>query len=159
MHCAQRGIVSHENKKTRRTRQDSTAPPKDEHTTTYLEEAGHGLISTADLDLEEGRLRAIAALGRALNLALLRVVPRARPAKDVLSLPPGEDAARVQRLGDGIFVGAGSTLETVHSIVHGGHGEDVCAVGADWTMIMEGQIELLCLEGSLGRRGGGVRGW
>lgn len=99
---------------------------------TCLEEAGHGLVGTADLDLEEGGLLAVAALGRALGLALLRVVPSSRPTEDILPLLAVEDAARVERLGDGVLVGAGPALEAVEPVVHGRHGQDVCAVGADW---------------------------
>lgn len=77
---------------------------------TYLEEAGHGLIRTADLDLEEGRLPAVAPVGRTLDLGLLRIVPRAGPAKDILSLLALEDAARVEGLVDCVLVGAGAAF-------------------------------------------------
>jgi hypothetical protein len=51
-----------------------------------LEEAGHRLISTANLDLEEGSFLAIASIGRALSRTLLRIVPGAGTAKDIFSL-------------------------------------------------------------------------
>lgn len=99
---------------------------------TYLEETRHGLISTANLHLEKGSFFAIAAFGRTLHLALLRVIPCARSAKDIFSLLAVEDTTRVEGLGDGVFVGAGAALEAVEAVVHGGHGEDVGAVGTDW---------------------------
>src|SRR5690242_5079971 len=78
-----------------------------------LEETRHGLVGAADLDLEKGRLVAVAAVGRALDAALLRIVPGARPAKDVVLLlalksPAGEDG-----VGDGVLERAGSALEAV----------------------------------------------
>ena len=99
---------------------------------TYLEEAGHGLVGTADLHLEEGGLVAVAALGGALGLALLRVVPGARPAEDVLLLLAVEVAAREERLvADGVLVGAGAALEPVAARVRGRDGQDVGALRAD----------------------------
>lgn len=96
-----------------------------------LVETRHGLVGTADLHLEEGSLVAVAAFGRALHAALLRVVPGAGPAKDVLLLNPLVDAAREDGLGDLVLEGAGAALEAVGSRVGQGHGEDVGAMGAD----------------------------
>lgn len=97
-----------------------------------LEEARHRLIRTPDLHLEKRRLLAIAAFVRALRLGLLRVVPGARPAKDVLALLALKDAPRKDRVGDGVFVGACAALEAVCAVERQGDGQDVCAVRADW---------------------------
>lgn len=97
-----------------------------------LVETRHGLIGTADLHLEEGSLVAIAAPGRALHSALLRVVPGARTAEDVLPLDALVQAAREDGLGDLVLEGAGAALEAVGPRVGQGHGEDVGAMGADW---------------------------
>lgn len=99
--------------------------------TTYLVETRHGLVGTADLDLEEGRLLAVTPLARALRLALLRVVPGSRAAEDVLPLLAVEHPAAVQRLVDGVLVGAGAAFQAVEAVLHGGDGQDVGAVGAD----------------------------
>lgn len=95
---------------------------------TYLEERGHGLIGAADLDLEVGSLGAVTALGRALGLGLVGVVPRLWPAKDVVALLLGECAARVDGIGDGMLVGAGSALEAVLAVVHYRDGQEIGAV-------------------------------
>lgn len=96
-----------------------------------LVETRHRLVGAADLYLVKGGLVAVAAVGRALHLALLRVVPGARAAEDVVLLralkgPPGEDG-----LGDLVLEGAGAAFEAVVPRVCEGDGEDVCAVGAD----------------------------
>ncbi|KAF7548763.1 hypothetical protein G7046_g8560 [Stylonectria norvegica] len=96
-----------------------------------LIETRHRLISTANLNLEESRLIAIAAPSRALHLALLGVVPGARPAEDVLALdalvkPPREDGLR-----DVVLEGAGAALESVRPRVSQRDGEDVGAMRTD----------------------------
>ncbi|KND89861.1 hypothetical protein TOPH_05486 [Tolypocladium ophioglossoides CBS 100239] len=96
-----------------------------------LVEARHGLVGTADLDLEEGGLVAVAAVGRALHAALLRIVPGAGPAEDVLLLLALVDAPREDGLGDGVLEGAGAAFEAVGAHVGEGDGEDVGAVRAD----------------------------
>lgn len=100
--------------------------------TTYLQESRHRLIGAADLYLEEGSLSALAALGRALRLCLVRIVPGLGTSKDVVALLFGEGSARVEGLGDGEFVGTGSALEAVLAVVHDRDGQEVGAIGADW---------------------------
>lgn len=53
-----------------------------------------------------------------MNVALLRIVPRARSAKDLLALSALEQLALVEALGQQIDVRAGAALEPVLS--HGG---------------------------------------
>lgn len=96
-----------------------------------LIEARHGLVSTADLDLEEGGLVAVAALGGALHAALLRIVPRARPAEDVVLFRALKGAPREDGLRDGVLEGARATLEAVGALVRQGDGQDVGAVRTD----------------------------
>ena len=98
----------------------------------HLEEARHGLVGAADLDLEEGGLVAVAALARTLRLALLGVVPGARPAEDVLALLADELAAREDGHGDVLLVGAGAALEAVGPArLRGRDGQDVVALWTD----------------------------
>lgn len=95
----------------------------------------HGLVGTANLHLEEGRLVAVAALGRALHAALLRIVPGAGAAKDVLLFLALVDAPREDGLGDCVLKGTGAAFEAVGALRRQGDGEDVCAVRADcWTL-------------------------
>lgn len=101
-------------------------------TRTYLEEARHGLISTANLDLEECRLPAVTSLCGALDFALLGVVPCSRATKDILSLLALEIAAREQRLVNSVLVWTRAAFEAVETIFHGRDGQDIGAVGADW---------------------------
>lgn len=96
-----------------------------------LEEARHGLVGAADLDLEKGSLVAIAALGWALGAALLRIVPGARPAEDVLLLDALVGAAREDGRVNGVLEGARPALEAVGAFRRQRHGQDVGAVGAD----------------------------
>lgn len=103
----------------------------------YLEEARHGLISTTNLYLEEGRLRAVTVLSGALDFALLRIVPSSWATKDILPLLPLEIAAREQRFGNSVLVGTRAAFEAVETIVHGRDGQDVGAVGADWQLVDE----------------------
>ncbi|SPQ19109.1 d1704442-2290-4f81-b4e6-c9db1c72879a [Thermothielavioides terrestris] len=95
---------------------------------------GHRLISTADLHLEEGGLDAAAVGGRALHAALLRVVPGARPAEDVLLLAAREVLARVDGHVDRVLVRARAALEPVAAAtarVHAREDQQVGAVRAD----------------------------
>lgn len=101
-------------------------------TATYLEERSHRLISRPNLNLEEGRLLAVASILGALCARLVGVVPLARTAKDVLALLALKFAARIDWLGDGVLEGTGAALEAVADAGVGGDGQDVCAVGADW---------------------------
>lgn len=98
---------------------------------TYLQEGGHRLISTANLDLEERGLGAFTALGRALGLRLVGIVPRLRPAENIVALLFRKCAARVDGLGDGEFVGASSAFEAVLGVFHDRNGQEVGAVGAN----------------------------
>ena len=97
-------------------------------------ETRHRFVCTADLHLEEGRLVAIAAIVGALHATLLRIVPRARTAKDIFTLLALEFASRVYCVDNGVLVGTGSALETIGASVCEGYGEDVRAVGADCTV-------------------------
>ena len=97
----------------------------------HLEETRHGFVRAPDLDLEEGSLVPVAALGGALLLGLLRVVPGARSAEDVLALTPDVVAPRVDGAVYGVLVGAGAALEPVASRLDGRDGKDVGAVRAD----------------------------
>lgn len=96
-----------------------------------LVKARHGLISTANLDLEECCLVSLASLVRALNTTLLRIVPGARTAKDIFLLDTLIHTSRKDGLGDVMFERASSAFETVGSCICEGDGEDVCAMGAD----------------------------
>lgn len=100
-----------------------------------LIETGHGLVRTSNLDLEKRRLVAIAPIIGALHTALLRIVPGAGPAKDVLLLDALVDAAREDGLGDVVLKGACSAFEAVLTGWGEGDGEDVGAVRADWCMV------------------------
>lgn len=97
-----------------------------------LIEARHGLVGTADLDLVEGGLVAVALAVGALGAALLCVVPGAGPAEDVLALLALVDAPREYGLGDGVLEGTCAALEPVRALVGERHREDVGAVRADW---------------------------
>jgi hypothetical protein len=100
---------------------------------TYLEEGGHGLVGAPYLDLEEGGLVAIAVVSRALDPLLLRVVPRAGSADDVLALPPRELRLRVDGLIDVVDVRARSALEPISPDCRRlRDGQDVGAVRTDW---------------------------
>jgi hypothetical protein len=101
-----------------------------------LVETRHGLISTANLNLEESCLVAFTSLVGALNTTLLRIVPSARTAKDVLLLDTLIHSSRKDGLGDVMFERAGSAFETVGSCTCEGDGEDVCAMGADWSLLV-----------------------
>lgn len=94
-------------------------------------ETGHRLISTTNLHLVKGSLVAIAAVGRALDAALLCVVPGTRTTKDIFALWAGEFTARVDGIGDGVLVGACAAFEAVGAAVGQRDGEDVGAVRAD----------------------------
>ena len=99
---------------------------------THLEEAGHGLVGAADLDLVEGGLIAIAAGSGALHGGLVGVVPGARTTEDVLALLALEGAAREERRLDGALVWTGPALETVAPRVGGRrYRQDVAAVRTD----------------------------
>lgn len=96
-----------------------------------FEEARHGLIRRADLHLEKRRLVAKTSIGRTLHPALLRVVPGARPAEDVVLLRALVGAAAEDGIGDGVFKGAGAAFEAIGALVGVGDGEDVCTMRAD----------------------------
>lgn len=96
-----------------------------------LVETRHRLISTANLHLKEGGLVAIAALGGALHAALLRIVPGARSAKDVLLLDPLVHAPREDGFRDVMFKGTCAAFETVGARGRQRHGEDVGTMRAD----------------------------
>lgn len=98
-----------------------------------LVEARHGLVGAADLDLVKGGLEAVARLGRTLHAGLLRIVPGAGPAKDVLLFLALVDAPREDGLRDGVLKRACAALEAVGALIGAGDGEDVGAMGADWT--------------------------
>lgn len=98
-----------------------------------LVEACHRFIGTADLDLEERGLVAIASVIGALDLALLRIVPGAWTSKDIFPLDALVHSSREDGLGDVVLEGAGAALEAVGSCACEGDGEDVCAMGADWS--------------------------
>lgn len=98
---------------------------------THPVESSHGLISTADLDLEEGGLAAVAGTRGALDPGLLGIVPGLRPAEYVFPLLAGEILAREDGLGDGVLVGTCSALEPVVSCVHPGEDQEVGAIWAD----------------------------
>lgn len=85
----------------------------------------HRLISTANLHREESGLVAVAGRVAALHLLLLRVVPRARAAEDVLLLLAREVASAVDCLLDRVLVGAGPAFEAVAARLHRRDGEDV----------------------------------
>ncbi|PWI70105.1 Mediator of RNA polymerase II transcription subunit 31 [Purpureocillium lilacinum] len=93
-----------------------------------LVEARHGLVGTADLDLEEGGLVAVAAVVGALHAALLRIVPGARPAEDVLLLLALVDAPREDGLRDAVLEGARPALESVEARVGARAPVVVCVV-------------------------------
>lgn len=101
----------------------------------HYKRISHRLISTTNLDLEEGGLLAVAAVLGTLCARLVGIVPLARSAKDVLTLLALKVAARVDWLGDGVLKGAGSALEAIAHAGVGGDGEDVGAVGADWVLL------------------------
>lgn len=94
-------------------------------------ETGHRLISTANLHLVKGSLVAVAAISRALDTALLRIVPSTGAAKDVFTLLACEFATGEDGVGDGVFVGTCSAFEAVGAAVCEGDGEDVGAMRAD----------------------------
>jgi len=106
-----------------------------------LIETSHRLIRRANLNLEERRLLAIATLLGTLHRALLGIVPRPRPTKDVFPLRPDEGLALEVTLGQDVLVGAGETLEAVlrswTACVHAGgdgdlrDGQDIGAGGAE----------------------------
>lgn len=98
---------------------------------TYLQESGHRLVSTANLNLEEGSFGAVAGLGGTLGLGLVGIVPGLGSTKDIVALFLGEGSARVERVGDGEFVWAGSALEAILAVVHDRDGQEVGAVGAN----------------------------
>jgi hypothetical protein len=100
-----------------------------------LIEACHRLIRTANLHLEERRLVTIAALGRTLHSALLCVVPRAGTAKDIFTLLTLVDTPRVDGFGDCVFEGTGAAFEAVGAVEGEGDGEDVGAMGADYSIV------------------------
>lgn len=111
-----------------------------------LVETRHGLVGAANLDLEEGGLVAVAPLAGALHAALLRIVPGARAAKDVLSLLALKGAPREDGLGDCVLKGARAALEPVGALYGEGDGENVCAVRADWPRSVD-------VVGASGRQG------
>lgn len=96
----------------------------------------HGLISTTNLDLEECCLISLAPFVGTLNTTLLRIVPGARTAKDILLLDTLVHPSRKDGLGDVMFERASSAFETVGSCICEGDGEDVCAMGADWSLLV-----------------------
>src|SRR3569833_250597 len=130
-------------------------PSRATTTTTHLVEARHGLVGRADLHLVESCIFALALLGRAWDLCLMRVVPRARPAEDVLLLLLLELAPLVQGLLDDELVGARPAFEPVppRLRVHR-YGEDVCALRADWTGVVTQQRELGSVHTGAFRVGG-----
>lgn len=65
----------------------------------------------------------------------MRIIPRARPAKDVLLFLALKHAAREDGLGDGVLKRTGAALEAVGALVCEGHGEDVGALRADYITI------------------------
>lgn len=103
-----------------------------------LEETRHRLVGTPDLDLVEGGLVAVAFLDRALDTALLRIVPGARASEDVILLLALEFVAGIDGLANGVLPGAGATLQAVGALVRERDGEDVCAVGADFSSCVSG---------------------
>ena len=78
-----------------------------------LIKARHGLIRTSNLDLEESRLIAIASFVGTLHPTLLRIVPGAGTAEDVLLLDSLVDTAREDGFGDVVLEGACSAFETI----------------------------------------------
>lgn len=106
------------------------------------EETRHGLIGTADLDLVEGGLVAVAAVGRALDAALLRVVPGSGSTEDVLALLALVLAAREDGLGDVVLKWACSALEAVRAAVGQRHCQDVGAVRADCAELVVSRVEI-----------------
>lgn len=101
-----------------------------------LEKACHRLISTANLDLEEGSLFTITSISRALSRTLLRIVPGAGTTKDIFPLDTLVQSSRKDRLGNVVFERAGTALESVGPRACEGDGEDVCAMGADWRLAL-----------------------
>lgn len=97
-----------------------------------LVEARHGFVGAADLDLVKGSLETVAGVGGTLHAGLLRIVPGAWTAKDVLLFLSLVDAPREDGLCDGVLKRAGAALEAVRALVGPRDGEDVGAVGADW---------------------------
>jgi hypothetical protein len=96
-----------------------------------LEKAGHRLISTANLDLEEGGFLAIASISRALSRTLLRIVPGAGTTKDIFSLDTFVQSSRKDRLGNMVFEGTCAALESIGPRAGEGDSENVCAMGAE----------------------------
>lgn len=84
------------------------------------------------MNLEEGSLGAVAALGRALGLGLIGVVPGLGASEDIVALLLWESPARVEGVGDGELVGTGSAFEAVLAIVHDRNGQEIGAVRADY---------------------------
>jgi hypothetical protein len=68
-----------------------------------LEKACHGLISTANLDLEECSFIAITSIGRALSGTLLRIVPGTGSTEDIFSLDTLIQSSRKDGLGNVMF--------------------------------------------------------
>lgn len=97
----------------------------------YLVERRHRLISTANLNLEEGCLVSVACSAVTLDLALLCIVPCAWTTKHVFLLLAWEVLARIDGLVDGVLVRAGSALEPVATRVRSREDEQVGAEGAD----------------------------
>lgn len=100
--------------------------------TTNLVENRHGLIGTANLDLEIGGLVSVAVLVGALLCGLVGIFPGARAAEDILALLALELLPREERLvrGDRANVRTRAALEPVAAAVAARDGQDV---GAVWT--------------------------
>lgn len=119
----------------------SPQPPHSPIASTYLIKPRHRLIRTPNLHLKERRLITIASLLRTLHLRLIRIIPRARPSKNIFPLLSHIVLALVEALLEEVLVGAGLALHAVVGfggavVVVGdegaGYGEDVAAGGADW---------------------------
>lgn len=117
-----------------------------------LVEARHGLVGASNLDLVKRGLEAVAIVGRALHASLLRIVPRAGPAEDVLLFLALVVAPREDRLGDGVLKRAGAALEAIVALVGAGDGE---YVGAMWADCGDVRLGACRTGGGFRARGGG----
>lgn len=107
-----------------------------------LVEARHGLVGASNLDLVKCGLEAVAIFGRALNAGLLRIVPRAGPAKHVFLFLALVVAPREDGLSDGVLKRTGAAFEAIGTLIGAGDGENVGAVRANCANVRLGACRM-----------------
>lgn len=118
-------------------------PSLPNHLPTHLVKSRHRLIRTPNLHLEERRFLPITSLLWTLHLRLLRIIPRTRSTKNILSLLPHKCLSLEIAFLQDILVGTSLALQSVHHLLcvivlaggyllgGGADCEDVAAGGAD----------------------------